>query len=175
MEQSMSHHRDTNVPQRISAASQAEFDTQEEVIDIILKIASLTKEIDGQPGDHPDLADERAKLYNKKAKLVHNWKERFIKAWWKESYDQYLAGDYCAERDTTNLFDIYRKYLPERHRLSINLFKVSSLDSPNGRDCLRDMVALCKSTNRVAFYPGMEPALGLCPVCSKTISRYAFS
>ncbi|KAJ5641215.1 hypothetical protein N7490_005215 [Penicillium lividum] len=171
MEQSMSHHRDVNVPQKLSAAAIAEFLEREDIIKINQKISSLNYKIDHRPEDHKDLALERAKLYDEKSKLLHNWKAEFVKKWWDASYTEYVAGNDFSERDTTRLFDICRKYMPERDRLSENLFEEATLDSLVGRQCLTDMVALCKSTERVAYYPGMLPEKGKCPICSRPISR----
>lgn len=128
----MSHHRDANVPQRLSATALAEFEKQEDVININQEISSLTKKIGGNPAQHEGLSIERAKLYNKKAKLRHSWRTEFVKEWWSASYSQYVAGDDISDRDTTNLFDIYKKYLPERTRLSKNIFKDASIDSVDG-------------------------------------------
>ncbi|KAJ5660882.1 uncharacterized protein N7484_000254 [Penicillium longicatenatum] len=172
MEQSMSHHRDTNVPQKLNAEATMKFHRREDIIEINRKISSLTFQINGRPNDHIDLTSERSKLYNVKAKLLLAYKTEFIKQWWKESYSEYLAGNKFSERDNTPLYNIYKKYLPERARLAENLLKEVTLDSPIGQQCLSDMVALCKSTERVAYYPGLSPEKGSCPICARLMSRY---
>ncbi|BAE64526.1 unnamed protein product [Aspergillus oryzae RIB40] len=138
MEQSMAHHRDQNVPLRLDAASLAEFEKDEEVILINQRISELTQEIHGRPDKHADLVSERSKLYTRKAKKLRTKRSEFIENWWNVCYDEYIIGNDFLERDTTCLFQIYRKYMPERARLNDNIFKQVPLDSDVGRQCLRD-------------------------------------
>ncbi|GMG01327.1 unnamed protein product [Aspergillus oryzae] len=171
MEQSMAHHRDQNVPLRLDAASLAEFEKDEEVILINQRISELTQEIRGRPDKHADLVSERSKLYTRKAKKLRTKRSEFIENWWNVCYDEYITGNDFLERDTTCLFQIYRKYMPERARLNDNIFKQVPLDSDIGRQCLRDAVSLCTSVEKVAYYPGMTPVEGKCPICAKQMSR----
>lgn len=173
MEQSMAHHRDQNVPLRLDAASLAEFEKDEEVILINQRISELTQEIHGRPDKHADLVSERSKLYTRKAKKLRTKRSEFIENWWNVCYDEYIIGNDFLERDTTCLFQIYSKYMPERARLNDNIFKQVPLDSDVGRQCLRDAVSLCTSVEKVAYYPGMTPVEGKCPICAKQMSRFA--
>lgn len=175
MEQSMAHHRDTNVPLYLDAAAQAEFEQDTEVVALNERIADLTKRIAGMPDTHKALASERSRLYTKKAKLLQAKRSEFTARWWDACYDEYIAGNEFAERDTTCLFDIYSKYLPERTRLRENLFKKVSMDSDVGRQSLQDMVNLCRSTERVVYYPKMSPIDERCPVCSQAMSRFVIT
>lgn len=154
MEQSMAHHRDVNVPQRMNAAAIAQFEEEDDIITINERIAILTLKIAGRPEAHKDLERERSQLYNRKAKRLRAWKLDFIERWWDTSYDEYVSGNDFYERDTTILFDIYKKYLPERTRLREYLFQKKTLDSEAGRQCLEDMITLCNSTERTIYYPG---------------------
>lgn len=165
----MAHHRDVNVPQKMNAAAIAQFEAEDDVIAINKRISVLTLKIAGNPKAHKDLERERSQLYNRKAKRLRAWKSDFIESWWEASYDEYVSGNDFLERDTTILFDIYKKYLPERARLREHLFKKETLDSQIGRRCLEDMITLCTSTERTVYYPGMSPTEGRCPICSKSI------
>lgn len=167
----MAHHRDTNVPQKLNAEATIQFLQREDIIQINQRISALTKQIDGKPGEHMDLNLERSTLYNKKAKLLLKHTSDFIEKWWESSYSEHIAGNDFSELDSTPLYNIYKKYMPERARLTENLFKEASLDSPIGQQCLIDMVDLCKSTERVAYYPGMSPKEGSCPICARLMSR----
>lgn len=169
MEQSMSHHRDSNVPLKLNAATTAQFESDDEIVKINQRIAHLTQEIAGRLEENRDLVFERDRLYNKKAKRLLAWKKDFIKNWWDTSYTEYVSGNDFSERDPTPLFDIYKKYLPERSRLSENLLKKATLDSELGRQCLEDMVTICMSTERAIYYPGIAPEEGRCPICNKSI------
>ncbi|CAG8151922.1 unnamed protein product [Penicillium nalgiovense] len=169
MEQSMSHHRDSNVPLKLNAATTAQFESDDEIVKINQRIAHLTQEIAGRLEENRDLVFERDRLYNKKAKRLLAWKKDFIKNWWDTSYTEYVSGNDFSERDPTPLFDIYKKYLPERSRLSENLLKKETLDSELGRQCLEDMVTICMSTERAIYYPGIAPEEGRCPICNKSI------
>jgi len=80
-----------------------------------------------------------------------------------------VSGNDFSERDSKTLFDVYKKYLPERSRLSENLLKKATLDTELGRQCLEDMVAICMSTERAVYYPGMAAEEGRCPICNKSI------
>ncbi|KAJ5639155.1 uncharacterized protein N7484_007017 [Penicillium longicatenatum] len=171
MEQSMSHHRDTNAPQKLNAATFTQFHEREDIIEIEKAVSDLTHQIDGKPQDHKDLTIQRSKLYGIKAKRLQKWKDECVKRWWDISYDEYIAGNDFSERDSTPLFDIYKKYVPERARLSENLFQEASLDSKLGKQCLSDLVTICTSTERVAYYPNMSPKEGQCPTCAKVISE----
>ena len=173
MEQSMAHHRDPNVPQHLNAAALSDFEQEEETVALNEKIAALTEQIAGHPDAHTDLVLERRRLYSKKAKRLEVKRSEFIKQWWEASYDEYIAGNDFSERDTTSLFDIYKKYMPERSRLRENLFKKVSLESDVGKQCLYDMVSLCTSTEKVAYYPGLTPVDGRCAVCQTQMTRYA--
>ncbi|KAJ5932825.1 hypothetical protein N7516_007314, partial [Penicillium verrucosum] len=133
MEQSMSHHRDSNVPLQLNAAAIAQFTTNDEIVKINQRIAHITQEIAGKLEENRDLVFERARLYDKKAKRLLAWKKDFVKDWWDTSYAEYVSGNDFSERDLTPLFDVYKKYLPERSRLSENLLKKGSLDSELGR------------------------------------------
>ena len=169
MEQSMSHHRDSNVPLQLDSATIAQFATDDEIVEINQRIAHITQEIAGKLEENRDLVFERARLYNKKAKRLLAYKRDFIKNWWDTSYTEYVSGNDFSERDSTPLFDVYKKYLPERSRLSENLLKKGSLDSELGRQCLEDMVTICTSRERTVYYPGMAPEEGCCPICKKSI------
>ncbi|KAG0154230.1 hypothetical protein PDIDSM_1610 [Penicillium digitatum] len=171
MQQSMEHHRDSNVPLRLNASRRIEFEADPEVIKMNEKIRALTQEIDGKPDRHPNLCKERSTLYGQKAKLRRSHQEKLVQEWWSSSYDEYISGNDFSEKDTTSLFDIYRKYIPERDRLSRNLFENTSIDSDIGRQCLADLIAICAPTERVVYYPGLHPVDGQCPLCSQAISR----
>lgn len=160
MEQSMAHHQDPNVPQHLNAAALSDFEQEEETVALNEKIAALTEQIAGHPDAHTDLVLERRRLYSKKAKRLEAKRSEFIKQWWEASYDEYIAGNDFSECDTTSLFNIYKKYMPERSRLRENLFKKVSLESDVGKQCLYDMVSLCTSTKKVAYYPGLTPVDG---------------
>ncbi|EER41728.1 conserved hypothetical protein [Histoplasma capsulatum H143] len=170
MERSMAHHRDPNVPLNLDAEAAAEFMHDDEIVSINKRIVELTRQIAGEPDKYPILASERTTLYSSKARKLRSKRQHFIARWWAASYDEYIAGNEFNEKDTTSLFDIYSKYIPERARLKENLFKEVSLDSEIGRQCLQDAVDLCMSTERVAYYPGLSPVDGLCPVCSCSMS-----
>lgn len=171
MERSMSHHRDRNMPQALHAKAIAELENTPDMITINSKIAELTERIGGRPRDHMDLVHERAKLYTNAAKMRRAKLRELISNWWKTSYSEYIAGNEFTERDPTCLFDICSKYMPERRRLQENLFKEASLDSEIGRQCLQDMVNICVSQEKVAYYPGNLPTDGKCPMCSTIMSR----
>jgi hypothetical protein len=175
MEQSMAHHRDPNAPRRLDAAAITKFEERDDIKDMNREIASLTSEIAGEPELHKELTAERAKIYSRKSKCLEAWKKEFIQNWWHAAYEEYISGNEFTERDTTTLFNIYQKYLPERARLKQSLFTETSLDSVIGQQCLEDMVALCTSTERVAYYPGLLPEDNRCPICSKIISQCVHS
>lgn len=105
--------------------------------------------------------------------LPKAWKKKFIQDWWDSAYDEYISGNDFTERDQTSLFQIFKKYLPERARLREALFQEATLDSIIGRQCLNDMVKLCISTERVAYYPKLSPVDDCCPVCSKPMPDFA--
>lgn len=113
MEQSMAHHRDPNVPRHLNAARLAEFEHNDEIIVLNEKIAELTKQIGGQPETHKDLFLERNLLYSRKARKLRKKHAEFVKQWWDIAYDKYISGNDFTERDTTCLFNIYRKYMPK--------------------------------------------------------------
>jgi hypothetical protein len=173
MEQSMAHHRDPNVPLRLDAATLFEFEHDEEIVGLNARIADLSRRIPGQPSIHKSLAEGRSRLYTQKAKNLRAKRSEYISQWWKECYEGYISGKGFTERDTTNVFEIYGKYIPTRTRLRENLFKEVPIDSEVGRQCLPGMVNLCTSTERVAYYPGLTPVDGQCPVCHKPVERFA--
>ena len=172
MDQSMAHHQDPNVPRHVNAAGLAEFKHDDEIIALNKDIAKLTEQIGGQLDLHKDLVLERNRLYSQKAKKFRKKRADFVNQWWAAAYDEYITGNDFAERDTTCLFDIYKKYMPERSRIQESLFEKVPLDSEKGKQCLHDMVALCKSTEKVAYYPRMNPVNERCPVCQLPMSRY---
>lgn len=174
MEQSMAHHWDPNAPQHLNAAALAEFEQEEETVALNKKIAALTQQIARDPDTHEDLVKEWRLLYSKKARRLETKRSDFIKHWWDAAYDEYVAGNDFSECDTTSLFDIYKKYMPERSRLRDKLFQKASLESDEGKQCLYDMVSLCTSTEKVAYYPGLTPMDGRCPFCPIEIARYGF-
>ncbi|OJD27437.1 hypothetical protein ACJ73_01165 [Blastomyces percursus] len=133
------------------------------MIDIKDRITELTKKIDKRPQDHGDLVYERTKLYDKAAKKRRAKLHEFIEQWWKSSYSEYVTGNGFTERDPTCLFDIYRKYMPQRSRPRDNLFTEASIHSDIGRQCLQDMVSLSVSEKGVAYYPGESLVNGQCP------------
>ncbi|TQB76439.1 hypothetical protein MPDQ_007846 [Monascus purpureus] len=140
MEQSMAHHRDPNVPLRLDAATLSEFEHDEEIVGLNTRIADLTRRIAGQPSIHKSLAEERSRLYTQKAKKLRAKRSEYISQWLNECYEGYISGKGFTERDTTNLFEIYAKYIPTRTRLRENLFKEVAIDSEVGRQCLQDML-----------------------------------
>ena len=168
----MSHHRDPNVPQQLDAAALSKVEDMKEMKDIYHNVAELTRTIAKAPHEHQDLVCERARLYTKAAKIRRAKRAEFIKDWWESCYDVYIAGNEFEDRDSTNLLDIYCKYLPERERLRSHLFTKASLHSEIGRQCLHDMVNICRSREKVAYYPSEKPIDGKCPVCSKEMARF---
>ncbi|KAH1336844.1 hypothetical protein KXX67_002465 [Aspergillus fumigatus] len=128
MEQSMAHHRDPNVPLRLDAVTLHEFEHDEEILRLNTRIADLSRRIAGQPSIHKSLAEERARLYTQKAKKLRAKRSEYISQWWNNSYEGYISGKGFSERDTTNLFEIFAKYIPTRTRLRENLFKEVPLD-----------------------------------------------
>lgn len=133
MEQSMAHHCDPNIPRHLNAAGLADFKRDEEIIALNKKIAELTKQIKSQSESHKGLVLERNQLYNRKAKKLRKKRAEFVIQWWDAAYDEYIAGNDVTERDTTCLFDIYKKYMPERTRIQEALFKEVSLNSKGGK------------------------------------------
>ena len=167
----MSHHRDPNVPQQLDAAALSKVEDMKEMKDIYHNVAELTQTIAKAPHEHQDLVCERARLYTKAAKIRRAKRAEFIKDWWESCYDVYIAGNEFEDRDSTNLLDIYCKYLPERERLRSHLFTKASLHSEIGRQCLHDMVNICRSREKVAYYPSEKPIDGKCPLSSKEMAR----
>ncbi|KAJ5741814.1 hypothetical protein N7533_011223 [Penicillium manginii] len=165
MEQSLAHHRDINMPQKLDAATITKFTESEEVQSIIQRIRHLTFEISGKPHLYEHLAKERSQLYTRKAKAS-------IQDWWNSSYEEYITGNEFTERDRMSLFEIYKKYLPERARVRELLFTKTTLDSEIGRACLEDMVTLCTSTERVVYYPGLFPKQNQFPTCARSMFEY---
>ncbi|CAG8416255.1 unnamed protein product [Penicillium salamii] len=152
MQQSMEHHRDSNVPLHLDAAANNHFEADPNVISISERIARITQKI-----DH-------------KTKLRKKLLQKFKKDWWETSYDEYTSGNNFSEKDTTSLFDIYRKYTPERDRLSKDLFREASIDSETGKQCLIDLITICSSTEYLVYYPGLQPDNGQCPRCRVSMS-----
>ncbi|KAJ5475418.1 hypothetical protein N7539_007705 [Penicillium diatomitis] len=175
MERSMSNHRDTNVPTQVSAAALKEFNRRPDIVELNRQIEDLSAKISLRPTLNPSLTGERAKLYGRKAKALQCFKKQYVEEWWSSSNDRYTKrdedGNNCPYRDTTPIFDIYRKYVSERSRLSENLFKEANVDSEIGRQCLEDMLSICKSVARVAYYPGLEPRDGRCPRCERAVTE----
>lgn len=172
MEESMSHRRDPNVPQKLDAAAVSEVENMEEMKAIYQQISQLTQQISSKSCQKQDHVSERAKLYTKAAKIRRHKKGEFIKTWWRSCYDEYIIGRNFEEKDPTCLLDIYSNYMPERARLREKLFTKVSLHSETGRQCLRDMVTICISKDKVAYYPGQEPIDGNCPVCLIEMARF---
>ena len=54
----MAHHRDINVPHRLSAEAMEELERDPEMIDIKNRIVILTEKILKNPEDHKDLTHE---------------------------------------------------------------------------------------------------------------------
>ncbi|KAJ5783459.1 uncharacterized protein N7518_009136, partial [Penicillium psychrosexuale] len=84
-------------------------------------------------------------------------------------YAEYVSRNNFSERDSIPLFDIYKKYLPERARLSENLLKEVTLDSEIGRQYLEDIVTIYTSTEHAIYYPSIAPEEGRCPIYNKSI------
>lgn len=168
----MTHHQDPNVPQNLDAAAISKVENMEEIKNIYANVDELTQSIAKAPHEHQDLVRERARLYTKAAKIRRAEKAEFIKDWWGSCYDEYIAGNGFEDQDSTNLLDIYCKYLPERGCLQSHLFTKTSLHSEIGRQCLQDMVNICRSREKVAYYPSEKLIDGKCPLCSKEIARF---
>lgn len=133
MEQSMAHHHDPNIPLHLDAVILHEFKHDEEILRLNIRIADLSQGIAGQPSIHKSLVEEWARLYTQKAKKLWAKQSEYISQWWNNSYKGYISGKGFSERDTTNLFEIFAKYILTRTRLRENLFKEVPLDSEVGR------------------------------------------
>ncbi|CDM32994.1 unnamed protein product [Penicillium roqueforti FM164] len=70
MEQSMSYHRDSNVPLKLNTATTAQFESNDEIIKINQRITHLTQEIARRLEENRDLIFKQDRLYNKKAKRL---------------------------------------------------------------------------------------------------------
>ena len=82
----MAHHRDVNVPHRLSAEAMEKLEHGPDMIDINSRIMALTEKISKRPEDHKDLTRERTHLYNKAAKKRQKALKEFIRSWWNSSY-----------------------------------------------------------------------------------------
>ncbi|KAF4171743.1 hypothetical protein CNMCM8694_002087 [Aspergillus lentulus] len=114
---------DYDAPHHLNAAGIAAFERDEEIVALNEEIAKLIKQIRGQPDSHKDLVKVRTGLYSKKAKRLEAKRAEFIMQWWDVSFNNYIAGNNIAERGTTCLFNVYKKYMPERSRIQETLFK----------------------------------------------------
>ena len=61
--------------------------------------------------------------------------------------------------------------MPKQSQIQEALFKKVPLESEKGKQCLHDMVTLYISTEKVAYYPGMNPVNRCCLVCNLQMSR----
>ncbi|PWY96087.1 hypothetical protein BO94DRAFT_455628, partial [Aspergillus sclerotioniger CBS 115572] len=67
---------------------------------------------------------------------------KFIKEWWKTSYDKYIIDNKFNEQDLINLFEIYYKYMPERDWLRQILFTEIFIYNNLERQYLKDILSL---------------------------------
>ncbi|KAI9040418.1 uncharacterized protein KD926_008241 [Aspergillus affinis] len=163
MEQSMAHHRDPNAPQHIDAAALAEFESDDEILALNKQIAALTKQIAGRPTVHRDLDLERRRLYSRKAKKLEAKRSAFIAQWWEASYDEYIAGNDFSERDTTCLFDIYKKYMPARSPFLYSVAQNTSCSVDESTWMLRPTNNVIRMANALIAVPSAH-------LCSSVIS-----
>ncbi|KAF5965393.1 carbonic anhydrase 2 [Fusarium coicis] len=135
--------RNPRLWQCLPAKEQHDFDNSPEIININQELLRLRGSKD------KGILEYRKKLYTEKRKRIA---ER-LRKWQKNQpvkHDDPL-GYHRA------IFERVRFLMPERDRLSQNLFVVDKLRSPAGLAVLHDMLALYQKRRNVEYRPGLEP------------------
>ncbi|EXK83429.1 hypothetical protein FOQG_12291 [Fusarium oxysporum f. sp. raphani 54005] len=135
--------RNPRLWQCLPAKEQYDFDNSPEIINIKQELLKL------RGSKEKGLLEYRKRLYTENRKLIA---ER-LRKWQKNQPVKHddPPGYHRA------IFERVRFLMPERDRLSQNLFVVDKLRSPAGLAVLSDMLALYQKRRNVEYRPGLEP------------------
>ena len=127
MMRSMDHRRDKNAPRQLPGKEKSEFDQSPKIRKLNMRIEEATRNIGGNPAEHPARFKERQKLYNEKRALLRSAEMAYRKKWFSASYDsealRQLQPDdenekYLAPPQPTNAFPMIRHLMLERDRIT---------------------------------------------------------
>ncbi|MCJ1313642.1 hypothetical protein MMC25_007321 [Agyrium rufum] len=117
------------------------------------------------------------KKHRNKLDTIRKKKRRFLKRELIKFWNEMKARQQGPHRQNTahasmialSLFDIYKRWLPERNTMAQHLFSESfDLWSPTGLIVIRDMMELAgKGRNRAIFNRDEAPVNGKCAMCLK--------
>jgi hypothetical protein len=142
--------RNPKLFQCLPAEKKYEFETSREFISMITELENLKLQPPSEERDR-----RRRELYAEKQRLkrkkLHDTQENQpCERPWEAAEEPRSIGGHRAR------FERIRRLMPERSRLAKSMFEVGGLRSPEGRQVLQDMIALCKQETEVAVRPGLE-------------------
>jgi DNA-directed RNA polymerase len=122
---------------------------------------------------HEKLLNQRQDLYKQKNQLL----ARELDAWQLRLPKERKPGSTESEKDELAYhwawFKRVAHLMPERERLSSLLPMRVPLRSPEGRQAVDDMIAICRQKSPVSDHPALKPVEGRCPVaeCPMEVER----
>ena len=142
------------------------------------EFVSIEKELEtlGSNGRaDPAVRDRRRVLSAQKRKLTADALRTYQKQQSNKFSPMESRSD-LMERPRT-IFSRVRHLMPERDRLASSLFSIAPIRSAEGREVLRDMIALYRQETEVACCPGLEPEKCGCAVADekRNLDRYLTS
>jgi hypothetical protein len=138
-----------NLSQRLPTHAKYHLERGEEHMALEKEIASLT-------GNRDSESRNRLKMLRQKKRDIL---DTALKLW--QTQQPYKPNDQPEYHRA--LFERVRFMMPERDRLSRDLFRVARLRDPLGLSVLRDMMSLYRQTSEVEFRPGLERDKCCCP------------
>ena len=170
---SMTVRRNPELLLSLPAKERDELQSRSDWVSIGLKLEELSRET--------KLATELTKIYSIQQQRDQLLDERrLLEAEELNRLRRDQQRIHPAERGSTfhvdkhrSRFDRLRHMMPERDRLSGDLFTVAPLRSDIGRSVIKDLVSLMTKSCQVAYQPTIQPLRGLCPraECSAEIER----
>ncbi|KAK0723569.1 hypothetical protein B0T26DRAFT_642853 [Lasiosphaeria miniovina] len=159
---SMTVNRNPELLQSLPAKTHDQLRQREDYVAITKKIDDLTLEIScAQKGAAArDLKSERGQLYEQRRVLEEEELNRI------RGDQERIHPSECKEKvyvdQHRSRFDRLRHMMLERERLSVTLFCVAPMRSPEGESAIEDLISLVKNNCRVAYQPSLRPLRTQC-------------
>ncbi|PGH04310.1 hypothetical protein AJ80_08533 [Polytolypa hystricis UAMH7299] len=166
---SMAIYRNADLWQLLPSNKELEFQKRGDILALDTAINELGSKIAMAVGEEQrELHLQQRRLRNRRRQLYTEALRDF-----QESQPRKF-GETTSSRtspSTSTYFNYIRRVMPERDTLAKILPMKVELRSPQGREALRAMEALCKQDCRIAYRTSLQPIDGKC-ICKKQIDKY---
>jgi hypothetical protein len=160
--------------QSLPAKVQDDLAQRSDFVALSQTIKDLGEELKGLNLGHKikTIRSRRDELYLQRRQLISDELNK-----WQKLQSRKVTDENSPVASRPSFFNRIRRLDPSRDQLASTLFLHAPLRSTQGRNALRDMIALYKENSKVAYRPSLRPSNGRCPVatCNEEMEKFVLS